>query len=170
MRLINSYINLMRLVSMASGLISAGIIILAVMVICQMIFVRSILNESVVWQSAFVIYAIIVASFIGAPYVQREKGHINVDLAVIYANNRIKLWLFWVAYSLSLLFCAIIAYYSVKLTNEYYIEKAMTNSIWSIALWIPCSSMAIGFSVLTLQLVADMLAVLVGKTKAFEVA
>ena len=34
---------------------------------CQMVFVRYVLDGSTVWQTEFVIYAIVAATFLGAP-------------------------------------------------------------------------------------------------------
>jgi TRAP-type C4-dicarboxylate transport system permease small subunit len=52
----------------------------SVAITCQMIFIRFVLNGSTVWQTEAVIYLMIAATLIGLPYVQRLRGHVNVDL------------------------------------------------------------------------------------------
>jgi TRAP-type C4-dicarboxylate transport system permease small subunit len=62
------------------GWCSAAMIVAAVAITCQMIFVRFVLNGSTVWQTEAVTYLMIAATLIGLPYVQRQRGHVNVDL------------------------------------------------------------------------------------------
>jgi TRAP-type C4-dicarboxylate transport system permease small subunit len=52
-----------------------------------MIFVRFVLNQSTVWQTEAVVYLMIAATMIGLPYVQRLRGHVNVDLCPWHAAH-----------------------------------------------------------------------------------
>jgi TRAP-type mannitol/chloroaromatic compound transport system permease small subunit len=62
-------------------------IVAAVAITCQMIFVRFVLNGSTVWQTEAVIYLVIAATLVGLPYVQRLRGHVNVDLVPLSCRH-----------------------------------------------------------------------------------
>ncbi len=70
------------------GLLAALMIVASVLITCQMIVVRFVLNQSTVWQTEMVIYLMIGATLIGLPYVQKLRGHVNVDLLPIWLGNR----------------------------------------------------------------------------------
>jgi TRAP-type C4-dicarboxylate transport system permease small subunit len=53
-----------------------------------MIFIRFVLNGSTIWQTEGVTYLVIAATMIGLPYVQRLRGHVNVDLMPLMLPRR----------------------------------------------------------------------------------
>jgi hypothetical protein len=75
-----AYIRTVNLVSQTVGVIAASMIVIAVAITCQMIFIRYFLNGSTIWQTEAVIYLMVGATLLGLPYVQKLKGHVNVDL------------------------------------------------------------------------------------------
>ena len=80
----NQFLRIVAAISTLSGWLSAGMIMLSVLITCQMIFIRFVLNGSTVWQTEMVVYLMITATLIGLPYVQRMRGHVNVDLSLIH--------------------------------------------------------------------------------------
>lgn len=79
----NPFLRAVAALSTLAGWTSAAMIVAAVAITCQMIFIRFVLNGSTVWQTEAVIYLMIAATLIGLPYVQRLRGHVNVDLIPI---------------------------------------------------------------------------------------
>jgi TRAP-type C4-dicarboxylate transport system permease small subunit len=76
-------------VSRALGVFSACLIVLAVIVVCQMVFVRAVLGESSIWQTEFTTFAILAATFLGAPFILLTRGHVGVDiLPMLVAGNK----------------------------------------------------------------------------------
>ena len=76
----NPILRIIATISTFSGWVAAGMIVLAVIVTCEMIFVRFVLNHSTIWQTEAVVYLMVGATLIGLPFVQRMRGHVNVDL------------------------------------------------------------------------------------------
>ena len=76
----NLFLRVVAALSTLAGWCSAGMIVSAVAITCQMIIVRFVLNGSTIWQTEAVIYLVIAATLVGLPYVQRLRGHVNVDL------------------------------------------------------------------------------------------
>ena len=87
----NPFLKAVAAISTLAGWVSAAMIVIAVCIVCQMIFVRFVLNGSTVWQTEAVIYLMIAATLIGLPYVQRLRGHVNVDLVPLALPMRTSL-------------------------------------------------------------------------------
>lgn len=82
---------LIRLLSRISGVFATLLIILSIIVVCQMIFQRVVLGQSTIWQTEFVTFALIAATFVGAPYVLLTRGHVNVDLVPLMLGHRARI-------------------------------------------------------------------------------
>jgi TRAP-type C4-dicarboxylate transport system permease small subunit len=76
----NLFLKFVAVLSTLAGWCAAGMVVAAVAITCQMIVVRFVLNVSTIWQTEAVIYLVIAATLVGLPYVQRLRGHVNVDL------------------------------------------------------------------------------------------
>ena len=83
----NIFIRTINNISSLCGVIAATMIVVSVGITCQMIFVRFVLNESTIWQTEAVVYLMVAATLIGLPYVQRHRGHVNVDLIPLMLNQ-----------------------------------------------------------------------------------
>jgi TRAP-type C4-dicarboxylate transport system permease small subunit len=77
--------------SRITGYFSAALMLLSVFVVCHMVFVRAVLGESSIWQTEFVTFALISATFLGAPYILLTRGHVNVDLLPLMLPHRLRL-------------------------------------------------------------------------------
>src|SRR3546814_21180974 len=64
------FVTIVKMLSRISGVVSTLLILLSIIVVCQMIFQRQVLGQSTIWQTEFVIFSLIAATFVGAPYVQ----------------------------------------------------------------------------------------------------
>ena len=135
-------------------------IVLAVGITCQMIFVRFVLNGSTVWQTEMVIYLVIAATLIGLPYVQRLRGHVNVDLIPLMLPSRWRLALCIVTLTTSIVIVAVMLYYGYDYWHLAWSRGWTSDTIWAVRLWIPYAALPVGFALLGLQLIADLVAVL----------
>ena len=163
----NPFLRVVAALSTLAGWCSAGMIVAAVVITCQMIFVRFVLNGSTVWQTEAVIYLVIAATLVGLPYVQRLRGHVNVDLIPLSLAPRARLALCVVTLSVSILIVAIMLYYGYDYWHFAWERGWRSDTVWGVRLWIPYLSIPIGFGLLLLQLVADLVAVLTGVDRPF---
>lgn len=102
-------------ISEVVGWTAAALIHGAVFLTCQMIFMRFVLNASTVWQTEIVIYLVIAATLIGLAFVQKHKGHVNVDLLQLWLAPRAARALTITTQSLSVLVIGVCAYYGYVL-------------------------------------------------------
>ncbi|APX88834.1 C4-dicarboxylate ABC transporter substrate-binding protein [Brevirhabdus pacifica] len=155
----NPFLKAVAALSTLAGWTSAAMIVAAVAITCQMIFVRFVLNGSTVWQTEAVIYLVIAATLIGLPYVQRLRGHVNVDLVPLALAPRARFVMCMVTLSLSILTIAMMLWYGFEYWHFAYERNWKSDTVWGVRLWIPYLSIPVGFGLLLLQLIADLVAV-----------
>lgn len=163
----NWFIRITKTLSSISGVTSALMILLAVVITCQMIFVRFILNGSTVWQTEAVIYLMVAATLVGLPYVQRHRGHVNVDLIPLMLNPSFRRYLAFVVLIASIAVTSIMLFYGFEQWYVAFKKGWTSDTIWGVRLWIPYITLPIGFGLFLLQLVADLVAVIAGYEKPF---
>lgn len=142
-------------------------IVAAVAITVQMIVIRYVFNGSTVWQTEAVIYLVIAATLIGLPYVQRLRGHVNVDLIPLALTGRTRYAMAMVTSILSIVIVAIMVFYGFDYWHFAYSRGWTSDTIWAVRLWIPYAAIPIGFGLLLLQLIADFVAVIIGVDKPF---
>jgi TRAP-type C4-dicarboxylate transport system permease small subunit len=163
----NLFLRAVAAISTLAGWCSAAMIVAAVAITCQMIFIRFVLNASTIWQTEAVIYLVIAATLIGLPYVQQLRGHVNVDLVPLWLSPGARLALAVITLSLSILIVAVMLVYGFEYWHFAWERNWRSDTVWGVRLWIPYLSLPIGFGLLLLQLVADLVAVLLGIDKPF---
>ena len=122
------------------------------------------------WQDELSTFLLIGATFASASWVQARRGHVAIDaLAQILppAADRVRRW---VADLLSFLFVAFFAWKSWTLLLEAVDEGQITGSAWGPPLWIPYSFMAVGMSLLALQILSQVLGRRHGRTQPAHLA
>ncbi|MCV3273104.1 TRAP transporter small permease [Roseobacter sinensis] len=154
------FLRLVAALSTLAGWCSAAMIVLAVAITCQMIFVRFVLNGSTVWQTEMVIYLVIGATLVGLPYVQRLRGHVNVDLIPLALPFAARRGLAVVTLSLSIAIIAVMLWYGYEYWHFAWERGWRSDTVWGVRLWIPYLALPVGFGLLLLQLVADLVGVL----------
>jgi TRAP-type C4-dicarboxylate transport system permease small subunit len=164
---LDRFIGAVAALSRLGGSIAVALLLAAVLVICEMVFVRYILRSSAIWQHEFVTFSLIGATFIGAPYVLLTRGHVNVDLLPIYLGRRGRFALALLAALISLSFCLILVWYGFWFWHQSYVEDWHAQTVWRPPLWIPYFAVPLGMALMSLQYVADILALVAGRQAPF---
>ncbi len=161
------FINAVSRLSQLCGIFAAVMIMLAVTIVCQMVFMRYVLSVPTIWQTEFVTYALIASTLVGAPYVLLHRGHVNVDLLPMYLGARGRFVLALVAAAVSLGFCLVMTWTGAELWLEAWNKGWESYTIWAVRMWIPYAAIPVGFGVLSLQYVADLLSLVTGREAPF---
>jgi TRAP-type C4-dicarboxylate transport system permease small subunit len=143
-------------VSRVFGVIAAGLILYSVGVVCQMVFVRAVLGESSIWQTEFTTFALIAATFLGAPYILLTRGHVRVDVLPLMVSPPTRRVLSIVGNLVAVVFCALFFYASLPWWLETWHTGQTTSSIWRGRLWIPYLAVPVGLALLCLQFMAEI--------------
>lgn len=154
-------------VSRALGVFSACLIVLAIVVVCQMVFVRAVLGQSSIWQTEFSTFAILGATFLGAPYILLTRGHVGVDILPMMVAGNKRRTLYFVGSIIALTFCGLFFYASLSWWYETWRTGHTTASMWRARLWIPHLSVPVGLGLLCLQYLTDIWLVLTRKEEPY---
>jgi TRAP-type C4-dicarboxylate transport system permease small subunit len=108
------------------------------------------------WQDEASVFLLVGAIFLSGAYVQARRGHIGIGLLAGLLPPRWDRLRRQLCDLLSLLFCAFFSWKSWTLLVEAVGESQTTDSTWAPPLWIPYSLMAIGMTLLSLQLALQL--------------
>ena len=163
----NIFVSTVQNISSIAGWCSALMILAAVFLTCQMIFIRFVLNGSTVWQTEYVVFLVIAATLIGLPFVQFQRGHVNVDLIPLALKGRVRFALAVLTLSLSITITAIMVFYGYEHWHFAWARGWTSDTVTAVPLWIPYLSLPLGFGLLLLQLIADLVALLMKSETPF---
>lgn len=152
-----AFVTAVNALSVFFGMVAAALIGAAILIVCHMVFVRYILNGSTAWQTDTVIFSLIAATLLGSAYVLRQGGHVTIDLAWEAAGSRTRGYLRVIANLGTFVFAAVLA-----VTGGHYFWQAwegnwLSETVAEIPLWIPFLSMPVGFGLLALQALAEII-------------
>ena len=139
-------------------MVSMGALILTALVLTYSVVSRYFFHVATDWQDEASVFMLVGVTFFCAAYVQSYRGHIGIEaLAGILPRgvNRVRLILVDL---ISLLFCVFFSWKSWTLFHEALKEGQTTTSTFAPPLWIPYSIMAVGISLLSLQLLLQLAA------------
>jgi TRAP-type C4-dicarboxylate transport system permease small subunit len=90
-----------------------------------------------------------------------------MDIVPLYAGQRARWWLALVANLGTLSFVLLLFGYGALLWHEAWSRDWHSDTLWRVPLWIPYLSLPVGMGVLALQYVADLAALVTGRTLPF---
>lgn len=135
---------------------AALMLVAAMLVICEMIFMRYVFRAPTIWQTDFVIFSATAAIFLGAPYVLLTRGHVGVDVVELMLAPRARRVVGIVGAALGLVFALAMTVASLMFFHEAYVNEWRTSTVAEIILWVPLLPVPIGFALLSLQYVAEI--------------
>ncbi|MBV8622671.1 MAG: TRAP transporter small permease [Herbaspirillum sp.] len=130
------------------------------------VVVRYFFHQPTDWQDEASVFMLVGVIFLCSAHVQSLRGHIGIEaLAGLLSPlaNRIRMF---IVDLLSLAFCAFFTWKSWTLFHEAWVEGQTTSSTFAPPLWIPYSLMALGMTMLTLQLLVQVLVRITGTVPA----
>lgn len=135
-----------------------GMIALVVtsLILTYSVVVRYFFHHPTDWQDEASVFMLVGVIFLCSAHVQSLRGHIGIEaLAGLLSPmvNRVRVFL---CDLLSLLFCGFFAWKSWTLFHEAWVDGQTTSSTFAPPLWIPYSMMALGMTVLSLQLLLQV--------------
>ncbi len=151
------FISAVEALSRACGVLSGLLLVFAMIVVCQMILMRYVFRAATIWQTEAVVFSATAAIFLGAPYVLLKKGHVGVDVIQMLVGARTRLRLEGIGAVFGLVFCLVMAVATGIHLYEAIEGGWTTPSVAAVPLWMPLSPMLIGFVLLCLQYLAEII-------------
>ena len=137
--------------------IAAVALISACAILSYSVLGRALFHSPNYWQDEAAVFLLVGATFMTSAYVQQQRGHIGIEAFVGLLSptvNRVRLWLVDLV---SFLFCAFFAWKSWTLAHEAWVDGQVSNSMWSPPLAIPYVLMAMGMTLLCVQILLQII-------------
>lgn len=135
----------------STGWVAALSLVAAAFVVTEGVIVRKLFGVSTIWQIEASVFLLIFVVFTGAPFVQKNEHHLNVDLVVIHLSPRTREITLIVVSIISCILAAILAWYAWPMWWESVINNEHSESLWGPPLWIPYLFLPLGMTLLFLQ-------------------
>jgi TRAP-type C4-dicarboxylate transport system permease small subunit len=146
--------------------LSSVALVVASLVLTYSVLSRYFLHLSTDWQDELSVFLIVGAVFMSAAAVQARRGHVAIEAIVGLLPPRVNAVRQWLVDVASLVFCGYFAWKSWTLLDEAWVENYHSGSTWGPPLWIPYSLMAVGMTLLSLQLLLQVATPLRGRRAA----
>lgn len=146
--------------------ISMAAMLLTAMILTYSVVTRYLFKIPTDWQDEASVFMLIGVTFFSAAYVQSYRGHIGIEVLssiLPKAINRLRLLMVDV---ISAAFCSFFSWKSWTLFHEAWVDGQTTSSTFAPPLWIPYAMMAAGMTLLSLQIVTQVLASITAKRGA----
>jgi TRAP-type C4-dicarboxylate transport system permease small subunit len=110
------------------------------------------------WQDEMSIFLLVGATFLSAAWVQQYRGHVGIQALSAVLSPRADAMRRLLSDFLTFVFCTFFSWKSWTLLVEAVHDGQTSNSAWGAPLWIPYGAMALGMSMLALQVLLQLLA------------
>lgn len=130
-------------------------LLLAALVLTYSVVSRYVMQASTDWQDEAAVFCLVAATFLCAAYVQSLRGHIGIEAVAGWLPQSLDKWRLMLVDLMSLLFCTFFSWKSWALFHEAWVEQQTTSSSWAPPLTIPYGIMAVGMTLLGLQLLVQ---------------
>lgn len=145
--------------SILCGVLAVALIAVSILIVCQMVVLRYGFSASTSWQTDVVTFALVAATMLGCPYLLLIGGHVNVDLVINTLSVKNQRSFKIISRMIVMMVGIAFAWTGAHLTLEAYHGGWLSETVAEIPMWIAYLAMPIGFTMLSIQAIADIFAI-----------
>jgi TRAP-type C4-dicarboxylate transport system permease small subunit len=134
-----------------TGWTAALSLVAAAIIVTEAVIVRKVFGISTIWQIEASVFLLIFTVFAGAPFVQKNEHHLNVDLIIIHLSPRTREITLIIVSIITCLLAALLAWYAWPMWWESVVNNEHSESLWGPPLWIPYLFLPLGMTLLFFQ-------------------
>jgi TRAP-type C4-dicarboxylate transport system permease small subunit len=134
-----------------TGWMAAVSLVAAALIITEAVIARKLFGISTIWQIEASVYLLMFSVFAGAPFVQKNDCHLNVDLLIIHFSPKTREIVLIAVSIATCLLVLLLAWYAWPMWWESVVRNEHSESLWGPPLWIPYFFLPLGMSLLFLQ-------------------
>jgi TRAP-type C4-dicarboxylate transport system permease small subunit len=129
----------------------------AALILSYSVVSRALFNLPTDWEDEAAVFCLVGVTFLCSAYVQHKRGHIGISAIANSLPRSIEQLRTFLIDALSFLFCGFFSWKSWTLWHEAWVDGYVTSSSWGPPLSIPYGMMALGMTLLSLQLFVQTL-------------
>ena len=135
----------------------------ASLVLTYSVFSRYLFKAATDWQDEVAVFCIVGAVFLAGAWVQAQRGHIGIEAVASILPPSVNRARVVIVDILTLTFCTFFSWKSWTLFHEAWVDKMTTSSTFSPPLTIPYGLMALGMTLLVVQIALQLAAHFIGR-------
>jgi TRAP-type C4-dicarboxylate transport system permease small subunit len=132
-------------------IVSSVALVIAALVLTYGVVTRYFLHFSTDWQDEMSVFLIVGSIFMSSAAVQARRGHVAIEAVSALLSDNVNRWRLFFVDIATFAFCAFFAWKSALLLEEAIVENFHSSSTWQPPLWIPYSLMTAGMTLLSIQ-------------------
>src|SRR5450432_358810 len=146
-------------------IVSSVALVAAACVLTYSVASRYFFHFSTDWQDELSVFLIVGAVFMSSAAIQARRGHVAIEAIIGLLPPRVNRVRQIVVDFASFAFCAFFAWKSWLLLEEAWVENFHSESTWGPPLWIPYSLMTLGMTLLSVQILLQIVAELMPRRR-----
>jgi TRAP-type C4-dicarboxylate transport system permease small subunit len=138
-------------------LLSSIALVLAALVLTYSVASRYFFHFSTDWQDEMSVFLIVGSIFMSSAAVQARRGHVAIEAISVLLSDNVNSWRLFAVDIATFVFCAFFSWKSARLLEEAIVEGYRSSSTWQPPLWIPYSLMTAGMTLLSIQVLLQII-------------
>jgi TRAP-type C4-dicarboxylate transport system permease small subunit len=138
-------------------LLSSIALVLAAFVLTYSVASRYFFHFSTDWQDEMSVFLIVGSIFMSSAAVQARRGHVAIEAISALLSDNVNRWRLFAVDIATFVFCAFFSWKSARLLEEAIVEGYRSSSTWQPPLWIPYSLMTAGMTLLSIQVLLQII-------------
>ena len=134
-------------------LIAAILIVGLTFLVGADISLRYLFNRPLGWVKETSEYILVFLGFLVAPWILKEEGHVKMDLVLNNVSTRTQTMMNMITSIISLIVVLIVAWFSLRVTVDFYKTKLLTPSVLELPKWILITPIFVGSLLLAIQFI-----------------
>lgn len=130
-------------------------LVLTALVLTYSVVTRYFFKVPTDWQDEAAVFCLVGATFLCAAFVQSLRGHVGIEAVATLLPDAVNRWRLVAVDLMCFAFCTFFSWKSWTLFHEAWVEQQTTSSSWAPPLSIPYGLMALGMSLLSVQLLVQ---------------
>ncbi len=151
--LLAAYAGLIRGMAVLGALILVGMSLW----ITYDVLARYVFVSPTIWAGDLSEYGLLGATFLAAPWVLRQEGHVRIEIFVERLSRQHRRMIGVAVSLVGAVVCIVFAWQTAVTTVDFFSRDLMEARIWRIPQWIPYSVIPLGSAFLAVEFVARAL-------------
>jgi TRAP-type C4-dicarboxylate transport system permease small subunit len=156
-KMIHLYDRVLSIIEYLFIIIAAILLAVMILIITYSVLGRSLFGLQGAWTVEVSEYAMLYLTFLAAPWVLKQQGHVRVDIAISALSPRIRATLIYITSFVAACACLILFWFSLLTTVDYYQRGVTLLQALQIPQYLVLAAIPLGSLFLFLRFICELL-------------